>query len=81
MQRQMNINDRYERHVFKQMQYHVIIAMDGLRNHGPLGLDMLKAPPARRKKLGTRKTRTHTQTPLGVYVYFLPTMCWILRSN
>ena len=45
--------------------------MDGLRNHGPLGLDMLKAPPIREKKiLCARKTRTHTQTPLGVYIYF-----------
>src|SRR4029434_3764874 len=31
----------------------------------------VKAPPfAKINKLCTRKTRTHTQTPLGVYIYF-----------
>ena len=30
---------------------------------------------------GPGHTHTHTQTPLGVYIYILPTMCWILRSN
>src|SRR4029434_7598948 len=46
--------------------------MDRLRNHGPLGLDMLKAPspPSRKKLLCARKTRTHTQTPLGVYIFY-----------
>src|SRR4029434_1092037 len=39
----------------------------------------VKGPPpfAKKKNVGTLKTRTHTQTPLGVYIYFLPTMCWI----
>src|SRR4029434_2166970 len=32
--------------------------MDGLRNHGPLGLDMLKAPPPPRQKLTCARTTT-----------------------
>ena len=45
--------------------------MDGLRNHGPLGLDMLKAPPLAKKIIvRSQNTHTHTQTPLGVYIYF-----------
>ena len=43
--------------------------MDGLRNHGPLGLDMLKAPPSLREKKNCAcacKTRTHTQC-VGFY--------------
>ena len=47
-----------------------ILCMDGLRDHGPLGLDMLKPPPLR-EELCTRKTRTHTQTPLGVYTVYI----------
>ena len=53
-----------------------IPTMDGLRNHGPLGLDMLKAPPLREKNncapAKHARTHTHTQTQ---------PMCWILRSN
>ena len=35
--------------------------MDGLRNHGPLGLDMLKAPPPCEKKYCAlaKHARTH----------------------
>jgi len=35
--------------------------MDGLRNHGPLGLDMLKGPPLREKNncALAKHTRTH----------------------
>ena len=47
-------------------------SMDGLRNHGPLGLDMLKAPPLREKNncALAKHAHPHTNTIRRIYIYF-----------